>query len=200
MGLDLEGFTPALYAHIPVEFWSKWWGRLLHIPSNKTDGKWEGWWSESHELCQCLLCITLCFSSHWLDFILQRSGLLVCPSELILTAQNGHEMVWGRTHWNSLPRESLIAVRRQFPSFPYIWKYFSMCYLHKEGWVPKNWCFRIVVLEKTLKSPLHYKEIKPVNPKGNQPWLFTERTDVEAEAPILWSPHMKSWLIGKDWC
>ena len=155
---------------------------------------------ESHELCQCLLCITLYFSSHWLDFILQRSVLLVCPFELILTARNGRKMVWGQTHWNSLPRESLIAVRRQFPSFPYIWKYFSICYLRKEGWVPKNWCFWIVVLEKTLKSPLHCKEIKPVNPKGNQPWIFTERTDADAEAPILWSPDMKSWLIGRNWC
>ena len=67
---------------------------------------------------------------------------------------------------------------------------------HKEGWVPKNWCFRTVVLEKTLESPLDYKEIKPVNPKGNQSWVFTGRTD--AEAPILWPPDPKNWLIGKD--
>ena len=69
---------------------------------------------------------------------------------------------------------------------------------HKEGWGPKNWCFWTVVLEKTLESPLDCKEIKPVNPKGNQPWLFIERTDAEAEAPILWPPDVKSWLIGKD--
>ena len=56
---------------------------------------------------------------------------------------------------------------------------------HKEGWMPKNWCFRIVVLEKTLESPLDCK-IKPVYPKGNQPWIFIGRTDAEAEAPILW--------------
>ena len=67
---------------------------------------------------------------------------------------------------------------------------------HKEGWGPKNWCFRIVVMEKTLESPVDCKEIKPVNPKGNQPWLFTGRTD--AEAPILWPPDAKSQLIGKD--
>ena len=61
-----------------------------------------------------------------------------------------------------------------------------MCELdHKEGWVPKNWCFWAVVLEKTLESPLHCKEIKPVNPKGNQPWIFFGRTDVEAEAQHL---------------
>ena len=69
---------------------------------------------------------------------------------------------------------------------------------HKEGWVPKNWCFQIVVLEKTLESSLDCKKIKPVNPKGNQPWIFIGRTDAEAEAPTLWSPDVKNWLIGKD--
>ena len=64
----------------------------------------------------------------------------------------------------------------------------------------ENWCFCTVVLEKTLESPLDYKEIKPVNPKGNQCWMFIGRIDVEAETPILWPPHVKSWLIGKDWC
>ena len=68
---------------------------------------------------------------------------------------------------------------------------------HKEGWPPKN-CFQIVVLEKTLESPLDSKEIKPINPKGNQPWLFTGRTDAEVETPILWPPDVKTWLIGKD--
>ena len=68
---------------------------------------------------------------------------------------------------------------------------------HKEGWVPKNRCFRILVLEKTLESPLDSKEITPVNPKGNQPWIFTGKTDAEAEAPILWPPDAKSQLIGK---
>ena len=69
---------------------------------------------------------------------------------------------------------------------------------HKEGWAMKNWCFRIVVLEKTLESFLNSKEIKPVNPKGNQPWIFTGRTDAEAETPILWPPEAKNWLLGKD--
>ena len=67
---------------------------------------------------------------------------------------------------------------------------------HKEGWALENWCFWIVVLEKTLESPC--KEIKPVNPKGNQPWIFTGRIDAEAEFLILWSPDAKSWLTGKD--
>ena len=59
---------------------------------------------------------------------------------------------------------------------------------HKEGWAPKNWCFRTVVLEKTLESPLDSREIKPVNPKGNQPWIFIERINAEIETLILW-PH-----------
>ena len=67
---------------------------------------------------------------------------------------------------------------------------------HKEVWEPKNWCFRIVVLEKTLESPLDCKEIQPLHPKGDQHWIFTGRTDVEA--PILWPPEVKSWLTGKD--
>jgi len=66
---------------------------------------------------------------------------------------------------------------------------------HKEGWALKNWCFRTGVLENTFGSPLDSVEIKPVNPKGNQPWIFIGRTD--AEAPILWPPDAKSWLIGK---
>ena len=75
---------------------------------------------------------------------------------------------------------------------------------HKEGWVPKNWCFQIVVLEKTLESLLDCKEIKPVNPKGNQSWILIEKTDAEAEAPILWPPdaestHWKDPDAGKQW-
>ena len=76
---------------------------------------------------------------------------------------------------------------------------------YKESWVPTNWCFWTVVLEKTLESPLDCKEIQPVHPKGDQSLIFIGRTDVEAETPILWPPHAKSWLIrkdpdaGKDW-
>ena len=69
---------------------------------------------------------------------------------------------------------------------------------HKEGWAWKNWCLWTVVLEKTLESPLDCKEIKPANPKGNQSWMFIERTDAETETPILWPPDVKDWLIGKD--
>ena len=67
---------------------------------------------------------------------------------------------------------------------------------HKEGWVPKNWCFWTVVLEKTLENSLDSKETKPVNPKVKQPWILIRRTD--AEAPILWPPDTKSQLTGKD--
>ena len=76
---------------------------------------------------------------------------------------------------------------------------------YKESWVPKNWCFWTVVLEKTLESPLDCKEIQPVHPKGDQSWVFSGRTDVEAETLILWPPDVKCWLIwkdpdaGKDW-
>ena len=69
---------------------------------------------------------------------------------------------------------------------------------YKESWVVKNWCCWTVVLEKTLESPLESKEIQPVHPKGNQSWIFIGRTDVEAETPVLWPPHAKSWLIWKD--
>ena len=76
---------------------------------------------------------------------------------------------------------------------------------YKESWALKKWCFWTVVLEKTLESPLDCKEIQPVNPKGDQSWLFIGRTNAEAETPILWPPGMKSWPIwkdpdvGKDW-
>ena len=100
----------------------------------------------------------------------------------------------------------MIPQRSQSQSYGY-----SSCHVwiwesdHKEGWEPKNWCFWVVVLENTLESPLDCKEIKPINPKGDQPWIFIGRTDAKAEAPILWSPASKNWLIrkdpdaGKDW-
>ena len=69
---------------------------------------------------------------------------------------------------------------------------------HRESWVPKNWCFWTVVLKKTIESPLDCKGIKPVNPQRNRSWIFIGRTDAEAEAPILWPPDAKNWLIGKD--
>ena len=69
---------------------------------------------------------------------------------------------------------------------------------HKKGWVLKNWCFRTMVLDKTLESSFDNKEVKPLNPKGNQLWIFIGRTDAKAETSILWPPDAKSWLTGKD--
>ena len=86
-------------------------------------------------------------------------------------------------------------------SISHVW----MWTINLESWVLKNWCFWTVVLEKTLESPLDCEEIRPVNPKGNQSWIFIGRTNAEAEAPIPWPPDAKNWLIwkdpdaGKDW-
>ena len=79
-------------------------------------------------------------------------------------------------------------------SSSHVWMWELDC---EESWVPKNWYFWTVVLEKTLASPLDCKEIQPVHPKGNQSWIFIGRTDVEAETPILWPPDVKNWLIWK---
>ena len=76
---------------------------------------------------------------------------------------------------------------------------------YKEIWILKNWCFRLVVLEKTLESPLDCREIRPVHPKGDQSWIFIGKTDAEVETPLFWPPDAKNWLIwkdsdaGKDW-
>ena len=77
----------------------------------------------------------------------------------------------------------------------YVWMWELDC---EESWAPKNWCFWTVVLEKTLENPLDCKVIQPVHHKRDQSWVFIGRTDAEAETPILWPPHVKSWLIGKD--
>ena len=77
----------------------------------------------------------------------------------------------------------------------HVWMWELDC---EESWALKNWCFWTMELEKTLESPLDCKEIQPVHPKGNQSWVFIGRTDAEAETPILWPPHAKSWLTGKD--
>ena len=71
---------------------------------------------------------------------------------------------------------------------------------YEESWVPKNWCFWTVVLEKTLESPLDCTEIQPVHSERDQPWDFFGRNDTKAETPVRCPPHAKSWLIGKDWC
>ena len=80
-------------------------------------------------------------------------------------------------------------------SSSHVWMWELDC---EEGWALKNWCFWSVVLEKTLESPLDCKEIQPLHSKGDQSWVFFGRNDFEAETPVLWPPHAKSWLIGKD--
>ena len=105
-----------------------------------------------------------------------------------------------------IPKEHVKKQRHYFSDkSPYSQSYvFSSSHIwmwelnHKEGWVPKNWCFQTMVLEKTLESPLDSQEIKPVNPKGNQPWIFIGKTDAKAEAPVVWPTALKSQLIWKD--
>ena len=96
--------------------------------------------------------------------------------------------------WHQFANKGLSSQSHSFSS-SHVWMWELD---HKEGWVPKNWCFQTVVLEKTLESPLDCKEIKPVNPKGNQSWLFAGKTDAEAEAPIFCPPDVKNWLLRKD--
>jgi len=94
----------------------------------------------------------------------------------------------------TLPTKGLSSQGYGF-SNSHVW----MCELdYKESWELKNWCFRIVMLEKTPESPLDWKEIQPIHPKGNQSWIFIGKTDAEAETPIRWPPYAKSWLIWKD--
>ena len=93
-----------------------------------------------------------------------------------------------------LPTKVFMVKAMVFPIFMYGCEELN----HKQSWAPKNWCFWTVVLGKTLESPLDSKEIQPVNPKGNQPWIFIEKTGPEAEAPILWPPDVKSRFFGRD--
>ena len=114
---------------------------------------------------------------------------------------------WGAIAFsNNQPRQHIKKQRHYFANkglsnqgygFPssHVWMW-ELDY--KESWVPRNWCFWTVVLEKTPESPLDLREIQPVHPKGDQSWIFIGRTDVEAETPILWAPDVNNWLIGKD--
>ena len=95
----------------------------------------------------------------------------------------------------TLPKKVCIVKATFFFPSSHVWMWDLDC---KESQVPKNWCFWTVVLEKSLESPLDWKEIKPVHPKGNQPWIFIGRT-VVAETPVLWPPDAKYWLTGKSW-
>ena len=126
------------------------------------------------------------------------------------TSDHSHEikrrLLFGRKAMTNL--DSILKTRHiTLPTEVHIIKGFSSSHVwmgelvHKEGWVLKNRCFWIAVLEKTVESPLDSKEINPVSPKRNQPWIFIRRTNADAEAPILWPPNMKNWLTGKKpWC
>ena len=96
----------------------------------------------------------------------------------------------------ALPAKVHLVKAMVFPVVMY--GYESCMDMKEESWVPKNWCFWTVVLEKTLESPLDCKEIQPVHSEGDQPWDYFGGNDAKAETPVFWPPHVKSWLIGKD--
>ena len=121
--------------------------------------------------------------------ILQSQSLLALPGASGLQWQN--RPVGLNSYLQGIPSKN----RRVHILFKFTW-YILQDISH--GRPQKNWSFRTVVLEKTLESPLNCKEIKPVNPKGNESWIFTGRTDAEAEAPIVWSTDAKNWHLNKD--
>ena len=126
------------------------------------------------------------------------------PLQIVIAAMKLKDTPWKESYDQS--RQHIKKQRHYFAnkglsgqgysfSSGHVWMWELDC---KESWALKNWCFWTVVLEKTLESPLDCKEIQPVHPKGVQSWVFIGRTDFEAETPIFWPPHVKSWLIGKD--
>ena len=138
----------------------------------------------------------------------KMTDFIFLGSKITVNSECSHEikrrLLLGRKAMNK-PRQCIKKQRHHFASKgPYSPSYsFSSSHLwmwkldHKEGWKLKNWCFRTVVLKKTLESLLDNK-IRPVNPKGNQSWIFIGWTDAEAEAAILWPPDVESWLTGRD--
>ena len=120
---------------------------------------------------------------------------------------------WGDSGNSDQPRQHIKKQRHYFAnkgpssqSYGFTSSHVWMWELdHKENWALKNWWFWTALLEKTLESPLDCKEIQPVHPTGDQSWIFIGRTDAEAEAPVLWPPDAKNWLVwkysdaGKDW-
>ena len=124
--------------------------------------------------------------------------------QMVTTTMKLKDTPWEKSY--DQPRQHIIKQRHYFAnkgltsqgygfSNSHVWMW-ELDY--KESWVPNNWCFWTVLLEKTLESPLDCKEIQSVHPKGSQSWIFIGRTDVEAETPILWLPDAKNWLIWKD--
>ena len=136
------------------------------------------------------------------DFILGGSKITAdgdCSHEIKRRLLLGRKIM---TNLDSIFKSRDITLPKKGPSiqgygFPsgHVWMWELHC---EESWVPKNWCFWTVVLEKTLESPLDCKEIQQVHSKGDQSWMFSGRNDAKGETPVLWPPHAKSWLIGKD--
>ena len=115
------------------------------------------------------------------------------PTPVFLPGESqGWRSLVGCRQWGCKESDTTEATEQQQQQHVWMWELD-----YKESWVPKNWCFWTVVLEKTLESPLDCK-IQPVSPKGNQSCIFIGMTDVEAETPIFWSPDAKNWLIWKD--
>ena len=132
----------------------------------------------------------------------QQKYITNCLNSLFTKLSNCYYFIF---HMALISRAyTIITIFRQFSNFPVSYYGFSSSHVwmweldYQESWVPKNWYFWTVVLEKTLESPLDSKEIQPVHPKGDQSWMFIGRTDAEAETPILEPPDAKNWLIWKD--
>ena len=133
------------------------------------------------------------------------SDFILGSSKITADGDCSHEITPWKESYDQ-PRQHIKKQRHYFAnkgpssqdygfSSSHVWKW-ELDY--KESWMPKNWCFWTVVLEKTLEGPLDCKEIQSIPPKGNQSWVFIGRTDVEAETPVLWPPDVKNWLTGKD--
>ena len=182
----VEFILTDIYSTLFVQELAKIWEKSLFLM--KAQCKCESWTIEKAAvLCCAALSRVWCFATLWTE--------PAWPLHL-----------WGSSRqecWSGLPCPLLGIFQTQGskPGLPHgRWIFYWL-----EPWTLKNWCFWTVVLEKTLESPLDSKEIKQVNPKGNQPWLYIGRAGAKASAPIPWLPDAKSWLIrkdpnaGKDW-
>ena len=134
------------------------------------------------------------------------ADIILGGSKITADGDCSHEvkrrMILGRkvmTNLDSILKSRDITLPTKVKGFSssHVWMWELDC---EESWALKNWCFWTVVLEKNLESPLDYKEIQPVHPKGDQSWVFIGRTDVEAETAVIWPPDSKSWLIWRLWC